>query len=142
MARRSGKKMSRRELIVVLGAGALAGGMTAPAEAANCVAVTPHVGDNPITPGGKGKMLMVDPCCSDSAQLVLRSFDSRPLTAGAKEHLKTLHDQVNSLTASGDLLEYSLMIWGLKEDQRADLVSNLREKYRLAPYAAPRKPRG
>jgi hypothetical protein len=127
------KKLSRREMVVLLGSGAFvtAKGEPAEAQAGTCRTVSPNRGT------GKSKNLILsgDPCCKDSLAVFLKGMGmSVNLSGTAKANLKPLADALKA--SEHDLLEYSVMLWGLKQDERDAIMKVYEERYSFKPYKA------
>lgn len=145
------KKLSRRELVTILGSGVVfvgrAGGdaVAAQGDAKTkakstttpppppppnaCQTVVPfrgRVGSGPAA----HTILMADPCCHEGVDLFFTGFDK--IGPPVKGHLKNFADVLN--TSKEELLEYCVMVWGLKKEERADLMKQMQEKYQLKEY--------
>jgi hypothetical protein len=146
------KKLSRRELVSLLGSGVVLAGTagsgsveaqtTGKAKAKATTPPPPPPGPNAcqtVVPF-KGRVgsgpaahtiLMADPCCREGVDLFFTGFDK--VANPAKGHLKEF---AAALTTSKDeLLEYCVMVWGLKLEERADLMKQMQEKYQLKEYS-------
>jgi hypothetical protein len=119
------KKLSRREMVVLLGSGAFvaASGESAKAQTGPCRAVAPQKGK-----AGNGVILFGDPCCRDSVALFLNGMTG--VGAPAKANLKPLVDALRA--NQKNLLEYSVMIWGLKQAERDELMKVYQERYAIS----------
>jgi hypothetical protein len=122
------KKLSRREMVALLGSGAFvaATGERAEAQAGACRAVAPQKGKV----GGNSVILYGDPCCKDSIALFLNGMTG--VGNSAKANLKPLADALRA--NQKDLLEYSVMIWGLKQEERDALMKVYQERFALTRY--------
>ena len=123
------KKLSRREMVTLLGSGVLVAttGERAEAQAGACRAVSPKRGKV----GGTSVILFGDPCCRDSIALFLKGMTTN-LGSTAKANLKPLADALRANQKG--LLEYSVMVWGLKEGERDALLKVYQERFAIARY--------
>jgi hypothetical protein len=148
------KKLSRRELVTLLGSGMVfmgtAGGGTAEAQAkakgrgkanANnpppppppsvCQNVIPFEG-RAGTGNNAHTILMANPCCKEGVNVFFTGFDK--VGNPTKGHLK---DFADLLTGSKNALEeYCVMVWGLKGQEQVDLVKSMTEKFQMTAYKA------
>lgn len=125
------KKLSRREMVVLLGSGVLVASSGEPAEAQQsaCRVVTPSRGSGVK----KNLILSGDPCCKDSLAVFLRGMGmTTKVSNSARTNLKPLAEALKD--NENDLLEYSVMLWGLKEEDRDALVKVIQERYALTAY--------
>jgi hypothetical protein len=122
------KKLSRREMVVLLGSGAFVAAAEERAEgqAGPCVAVSPQKGKA----GGNDVILYGDPCCRDSIALFLNGMTG--VGNSAKANLKPLADALRA--NQKNLLEYSVMIWGLKKEERDALMKVYQERFAISRY--------
>ena len=136
------KKLSRRQMVTLLGSGVVFMGTGGSAGAAaqakrgstkaapsTCQTVVPFKGKAGIG-ANEHPILMADPCCVEGVSIFFGGFDKAgPPTKG---HLTSF---ANVLTSSKDeLLEYCVMVWGLKGTERTDLVKQMQEKYQMKEY--------
>lgn len=135
------RTLSRRQMVILLGSGGVLGALgeggrvdlEASPPQKECRDVVPFRGS---APGGRGVtknqlVLIADPCCVDSIDAVMNGIDAQATRSEAKGHLKALRTE---LAASREqLLEYSVMIWGLKEDQKNALLETLKTRYKPYP---------
>jgi hypothetical protein len=123
------KKLTRREMVVLLGSGVLVASAGEPAEAqgAACRVVSPNKGS------GKGSNMVLsgDPCCRDSVAVFLNGMTTN-LGGSVKANLKPLADALRA--NQKNLLEYSVMIWGLKEEERDAIMKIYQERFALRKY--------
>jgi len=127
------KKLTRREMVVLLGSGVLVATTGEPAEAQGpaCRTVSPSRG----TGSSKNLILSGDPCCKDSLAVFLKGMGmTSTVTGAAKANLKPLADALKA--SENDLLEYSVMLWGLKKEERDAIMKVYEERYVLKPYRA------
>lgn len=125
------KKLTRREMVVLLGSGVLVATTGEPAEAQGpaCRVVSPNRG----TGSSKNMILSGDPCCKDSLAVFLKGMGMPSNVSGAaKANLKPLADALKA--SENDLLEYSVMLWGLKKDERDAFMKDVQERYALREY--------
>jgi hypothetical protein len=122
------KKLSRREMVALLGSGMLVATTGEPAEAqgAACRVVSPNKGSG----GTKNLILSGDPCCKDSVAVFLKGMAY--VGTNAKANLKPLADALRA--NENDLQEYSVMLWGLKQDERDAIMKIYEERYTLRAY--------
>jgi hypothetical protein len=127
-AKGKAKKLSRRQMVMLLGTGTVlaapGGGHSAGAQGRlPCHPVKPIKGGSP-----QQTVLLADPCCQEGLKVFREGFKAIKDTA-IKGHLQDFD------TALGDnevhLLEYCVMLWGLKQTERDVLVQDLRIKYQL-----------
>ena len=146
------KKLSRRELVTMLGSGAVfmgtAGGKAVVAQGdaktkarsttqpppppppSACKTVVPLVG-RLGTGSAAHTVLMADPCCHEGVDIFFTGFDKVGPTA--KGHLKSFAAVLT--TSKEELLEYCVMVWGLKMEERTDLMKQMQERYQLKEYS-------
>ena len=125
------KKLSRREMVVLLGSGMLVATSGEPARAQGnaCRVVSPNKGT------GKTKNLILsgDPCCRDSVAVFLKGMDmTSKFSNSTKDNLRPLAEALKA--NENDLQEYSVMLWGLKKDERDAFMKDVQERYALREY--------
>jgi hypothetical protein len=126
MATRKRQKVSRRQVMLVLGAGVIGGatqltqaqtrgrGTSAPAPQADpCVKTLIHAHGQFTAPDGKQRnFAYADPCCVEGLNALRVGYNN--LTGTAKDKIKPFFDDLDS---SKPLLEYSLFAFGLTAGQ-------------------------
>jgi hypothetical protein len=128
-------KLSRRQMVMLLGSGVVFAGtvkgeeFAAEAQGNPCSAVTPATA---IV--GNRMLLVANPCCAEGFEMVHASFGGAPAKSATKEHLKTFHEALNAAKQQDQLLEYCVMMWGLTEPQAKDLSNRMKEQYNLKDY--------
>ena len=133
--KRSSGKITRRDAVTMLGAGAVLGGVRGKSEAAETLAQGPPcstpatVREFDIIVGGKPRLAMLaDTCCEESRTAVLAgTVGGKQPTQNTRSHLKTLTDTLGRET----LDEYCFMIWGLDRGQVNMLYSTVPERLAL-----------
>jgi hypothetical protein len=143
MAKKStAKNVSRREAVVMLGAGTVLGAIT-PGRAAGAQpgSAQPQKGPHPsckvpadvnaYTGTNSDPILASLSCCDETLNAVLVGVEQagkQPTTLG-KTHLKPLQDGLNY----AKLREYCFMIWGLEEKEARMLFETLPLKLGFKP---------
>jgi hypothetical protein len=122
-------KLSRRQMVVLLGSGGVLGalGNSEGAEAAPasvCVNVKAFQGKNK-----QGELVLSGyPCCRESAQLFMDGFSKAAPTV--KGHLQVLKSALEKNRNS--LQEYSIMIWGLRQEERDSLMETIANRFSMS----------
>jgi hypothetical protein len=127
------KKLSRRQMVMLLGSGVVLAPAAGAAESdvetlpgKECHAVSPMRG----TGNQQQPVLMADPCCQDGLKVFKAGFKAVK-DATVRGHFKDFN---TALTASeGQLMDYCVMVWGLQQNERDNLVEQMQSKYKLAP---------
>ena len=74
-------------------------------------------------------VLMGDPCCREGLQIFKAGFRAMK-DSTVRAHLKDFN---NALTASeGQMMDYCVMVWGLRQEERDRMVEEVRVRYQLA----------
>jgi hypothetical protein len=131
MAKTKTKKLTRREMVVLLGSGVLVATTGEPAEAQGlaCRVVTPNKGSG----SAKNMILSGDPCCKDSVAVFLKGMGmTTNFSNAAKANLRPLAEALRD--SEKDLLEYSVMLWGLKKEERDAFMKEIQERFALREY--------
>jgi len=96
---------------------------------AKCNNVTATKGKNPVL-GAKAQILYAEVCCPDSVLAVKVGVAAvAAVDPGAHGRMKKFSDELAQAHYDGELLEYSLLVWGLTDKQ---LVSLRKEAVRIA----------
>ena len=124
------KKLSRRQMVMLLGSGVV----FAQASGSDVEALPPNAchAVQPLTGVGSRQqlVLMADPCCQEGLKIFQAGFKATR-DSTVKGHLKDFNA---ALTANqGQLLEYCVMVWGLQQDERNNLVEQVQSRYKLSP---------
>ncbi len=72
-------------------------------------------------------VLMADPCCREGMSIFFNGFNK--VAEPTKGHMQGFANVLNSSKA--ELLEYCVMVWGLKLAERSDLVKQVQERFRM-----------
>ncbi len=128
------KKLTRRQMVTLLGSGVVfaggAGSREVEAQAPNaCRAVRPMRGTAGSGPN-QHPILMADPCCKEGVNVFFSGYDT--IKEPVKGHMKEFADALTS--SNNELLEYCVMVWGLKLEERADLMKQVTERYQMKEY--------
>ena len=135
--KRSSGKITRRDAVTMLGAGAMLGGVCGNSEGAETLAQGPpcsmpaNVTEFDIVVGGKTRLAMLaDTCCEESQTAILAGTEvaGRKPTPNTKTHLKRLTDRLQAST----LDEYCFMIWGLSQADVKSLYAMLPERLKMS----------
>jgi hypothetical protein len=126
---KTSKKLSRRQMVMLLGSGVVfapaKGSAAEPPPGKECQTVRPMKGAG----SGSDILLMADPCCQDGLKIFKAGYRAMR-DATARGHLKDFN---TALTASeNQLMDYCVMVWGLKKVERDNLVEQVQSKYKLA----------
>jgi hypothetical protein len=145
------KKLSRRELVTMLGSGVvfIGTGGRKTVEAQTNAKTTAKVTKQPPPPpspnscqtvvpfkgrAGTGNdahtILMANPCCKEGVSVFFSGFDK--VGKPTKEHLTSFASLLNA--SKDELLEYCVMVWGLKGPEQTDLVKAMQERYKMTEY--------
>ena len=132
------KKLSRRQMVVLLGSGVMFArtrsgeGGEVPPPPDVCQIARPLTGRTKIN-SAEHPVLMANPCCVDGMTIFFNGFNHTK-TGHAHDHLK---DFAAALTANKDeLLEYCLMVWGINDVDRTALVKIMQERFQMKEYPA------
>lgn len=107
-------------------------------QGATCEYVKPLIGQNPEIPNGL--VLLGRACCFDSVTAL-----SAGVEAIRKEHpdsAKNLQDFAGQASADfkgGALLEYAVIIFGLRDEQQAEIMRHVERNYISKKRERPRK---
>jgi len=137
-AKSKAKKLSRRQMVVLLGSGVMLarsrsgeGGQVDPPPDV-CQVAKPLTGKTKIN-SVEHPVLMANPCCADGMTMFFDGFNHTK-TGHAHDHLK---DFAAALTANKDeLLEYCLMVWGINDADRMEIVKTMQERFQMKEYPA------
>jgi hypothetical protein len=77
------------------------------------------------------KILIGDPCCDEGYAVFFDGFNK--VSEPARSHLGAFAAALRDSHAEGELLEYCVMIWGLKDHERKRLVDQLMNVFRAGP---------
>jgi hypothetical protein len=79
---------------------------------------------------GQQRLLAGSSCCSDSVEMLLAGLDKmtkdEPAVAG---HMKAFVQKARDQFLAGDLLEYCVIVFGLKDQERDDLLTHVEKTY-------------
>jgi len=73
---------------------------------------------------------MANPCCTEGVSVFFNGFDK--VAQPAKGHLTSFANLLNG--SKDELLEYCVMVWGLKGTEQTDLVKTMQERYKMTEY--------
>lgn len=140
-AKSTTRKLSRRQMVALLGSGVVlvrVGGADVEAQGNPCEPVRPFKGTLTSTGGGPARSVVAaDPCCVEGLEAFFGGYNN--MKSSQKAHLK---DFADALTESrGELLEYCVMVWGLTKADSTQVANQMKERYQLKEYkkAAPAK---
>jgi hypothetical protein len=134
-AKEKPRKLSRRQMVVLLGSGAMFAGAAGaenaealpPPEAA-CRPVKPAQAQM-TTPKGVRTVVMADPCCSEGYSVFLNGIAKA--NPKARKDLQAFATALNKMSTEGQMLEYCVMIWGLTAEAKEKIVQRMVEDYSL-----------
>ena len=79
------------------------------------------------TGANRHPILMADPCCREGMSIFFNGFNK--VAEPTKGHMQGF---ANILTSSkAELLEYCVMVWGLKLEERSDIVKQMQQRFRM-----------
>jgi hypothetical protein len=93
----------------------------------NCEPVEPLIVENPAT---GGRLLAAYSCCRDSVSVLVAGLSTLKRTdRTAAAHLKNFVEVADGAQLRGELLEYSILLFGLKQEQREQLLRHIEQTY-------------
>ena len=130
MAKTKSKKLSRRQMVMLLGSGVV----LAPAAGS---AAEPPQDCHPVNPmRGVGTqqqpVLMGDPCCKNGLKVFREGYRNLPRNSPERANFKDFDAALTA--AESQFMDYCVMVWGLQKNERDNLVEQMQSRYKLTPY--------